>query len=708
MSNFTIDARTIFQIGRESIENITLAVSEVIKNSYDADATFCNIIIDKDKIIFHDNGTGMSFSDLELNWLRIGTNNKIKKPFTSGKKRRKIGEKGIGRFALNRIGNIIEIYTKTSIESSSLKINFNDFVNGGDLQDIQVSLKKNINSFEFDERLGNHGTIIVIHDLLDDWNEALIEKIQLECSKLTSLNKPYIMLDNNELIFDKKAIKEKQNNIDIFEIQLTNNKYSDNQSIKLNSLENYLSYSLFRMKAKIDTSSMTYTYTFSFHPYNGMESIAQHKRLDTGIGTITDIDKRGTIPLFDKNIHLGVIEVELFAYDFSALVNNFSPFKKIMPLKQVVKQNGGVKVYRNGQRVYNYGEPGIDWLELDSRRINRPGRFLSNNVLIGNIYLDRDDTNTLEEKTNREGFIANTEYIYFKKIIQYLVFEFSSKVEDIKYYIKKNLSPTKIPIDYNETIDTLSQKIESLDKIDKEDKKEIQDGLFLVRKQLDYIKDIMLNISIEAMDYLTIMHDLEKNLDGIKKLAIKHNKNDLVELVDETNDLVITQNNLIRDRSKKSYLLNDLLSNIIYRARYKFKSNHVKVCEDYTETEDENIIINKSSLIRIFDNLINNSLYWKTGKDDKIKISTKKTEKYIEIIVEDNGSGFKGDLNRLREPFVTRKINNEGLGLGLFIVGELMKKNHGSFEIDNGSSIKMGSARVRLLFRREVKNDDEA
>ena len=706
MNNFTIDARTVFQIGRESIESITLAVSEVIKNSYDADASFCNVIIDKNKVIFHDDGSGMSYENLKENWLRIGTNNKITTPFTT-KGRRKIGEKGIGRFALKRIGNIIEIYTKTSKESSFLRIDFNDFNNGGNLQDIPIILENTIKITPNEQLLGSHGTVIVISDLLEEWDESLIEKIQLECSKLTSLNKPFLMLKNNELTFDKKIIKDikNQNNYDVFDIKLSNKKYQRKQSKKINTLENYLDYSLFRMKVNIDTSLMEYTYTFSFHPYTGMDVIKKNTRVEEGTANITDVERRGLMPLFDKDIYLGKIEIELFAYDFSSLVNQFSPLKKITPLKQIVKQNGGVKVYRSGQRIYNYGEPGIDWLELDSRRVNRPGRFLSNNVLVGNVYLNRDDTSLLQEKTNREGFIANAEYQYFKKIIQCIVFEFSSKVEDIKYLIKKQLGPLKITINYDDTIDSLHEKIESLDKISKEDKEELRDGLFLVRKQLNYIKDVMLNTSIEVMDYFTIMHDLEKNLFGLIELIKKQNYSDLLELVYETNDLVARQNNLIRDKSKDLYCLNDLISNIIYRSRYKFKSAGVEVLQDFTKTKDEYIKINRSSLIRIFDNLINNSLYWRTGQHDKIKISTKKTDLFLEIIIEDNGSGFKGDLNYLKEPFVTKKLDNEGIGLGLFIVGELMKNHQGSFEIDNHSSLNSGSARVRLIFPKEVTND---
>ena len=334
MSNFTIDARTIFQIGRESIESVTLAVSEVIKNSYDADASFCYIRIEENRVIFHDNGTGMSYDGLKNNWLRIGTDNKIKKPFTN-KGRRKIGEKGIGRFALNRIGNIVEIYTKTSIESSYLKIDFNDFEVGENLQDISVKLEHTIKNKTKNQLLGDHGTIIVITDLLEEWDETLIEKIQLECSKLTSLNKSYLMLENNELIFNKDKIKKikKEKNNDIFEIKLFNKKYPNKELREVERLEEYLNYSLFRMKINIDTYSMEYIYTFSFHPYEAMDVMKKGDRIESGKDIITDIYKRGATPLANMDIDLGEIEVELFAYDFSALVNKFSPLKKNYTIK---------------------------------------------------------------------------------------------------------------------------------------------------------------------------------------------------------------------------------------------------------------------------------------------------------------------------------------------------------------------------------------
>lgn len=707
MSRFTIDAGTIFQIGRESIENVTLAVSEVIKNSYDADASYCHIIVEKNKVIIYDDGIGMSYENLQNNWLRIGTDNKIKNPFTK-KGRRKIGEKGIGRFALNRIGNIIEIYTKTGSESSYLKINFNKFIKGQDLQDIPVELgyfNNNDIDDSYRDLLVSHGTLIVISDLYEEWDEKLIEKIQLECSKLSSLNKHYLMVDDNKLIFNKEEIADirKRNNEDNFEIKLFDKKHSKNDDNDIISkLDEYLKYSLFRMKVNVDTRTMEYHYTFSFHPYEGLGVMDKDKNVQRGIDIIMDVNKRGRVPLINKDINLGKIEMELFAYDFSALVNRYSPFKKITPLKQVVKENGGIKVYRDGQRVYNYGEPGFDWLELDAKRVNRPGRFLSNNVLVGNVYLSRNDTIPLEEKTNREGFIVNKEYNYFKKIVQYIIFEFSSKVEGIKFLIKKNLGDPKIIINYDETIETLNQKINSIDSIRKEDKKELQDGLYLVKEQLNYIKNVMLNISIEAMDYFTIIHDIEKRIERMTKLVKAYSNDELIELVNDTYNIIVKQNNILRDKSRKDYILNELLSEIVYSSRYKFITEDINIIEDYSETKGEYIKINKSSLIRILDNIFNNSVYWKSGKDDTIKIYTKNHHNSIEVIIDDSGCGFRGNVDFLKEPFVTTKINDDGIGLGLFIVEELMKGQNGYLVISNNSSIKKGSAQVKLIFPKEL------
>lgn len=707
MSNsFIVDARTIFQIGRESIEDVTLAVSEIVKNAYDADANLCKIIFEEDEgivkqILFIDDGTGMTLETIKNTWLRIGTDNKVKEPFTK-KGRRKIGEKGIGRFALNRIGNKIEIYTKKeNSEGAYLSINFYDFTSGLNLQEIPI-IVRNVDSKTIHKQgIEVSGTKIIVSNLVNEWNKKEIEKIEFESSKLLSTNKNYELSENNEITYYQQ---NRDNNKDInnFQIKIIygNKLQKTKEAVEL---EQYLKYSLFRMQATIDTETMNYSYIYSFHPYDDMKRIMPEisNQIETN-KTVRDIDSKKYKKL-EKKCELGKIKIELFAYDFSALTNRYHPFNKITPLKNTVKQNGGVKVYRNTQRVYNYGELGTDWLELDSRRVNRPGRYLSNNVLIGSVHLDKENTKELIEKTNREGFINNPGYEHFKKIIQSVVFDFSAKTEEVKYKIKKYLGDSRTTVQYDETIDELIAKVDSLDDLSESNKKELKEGIFLVKKQLDFIKNVMLNTSINIMDYLTIMHDLEKNMEVICDLiGVGKLDDDLLNLAHETKTIITLQNNLIRDRTKKEYVLNTELENVLYRKRYTFKRNKINLTENFVETKDVILKFNRSSLIRILDNLIDNSIYWfdENSETNTVKVSTKMKTDVIEIIFEDNGVGFSGDLDYLTEPFVTTKTD-DGIGLGLFIIDELMKNHNGNVYIDNNSSLKENSARITLVFPKE-------
>lgn len=701
--SFSIDARTIFQLGKEAIENKELAVSELVKNAYDADAEFCNIFFEgrskhntATQIIFFDNGEGMNADQIEKNWLRIGTTNKVSEPYTK-KGRRKIGEKGIGRLALNRLGNVIEIYSKKRNEEGIyLKIDFTRFESGLNLADIPVILKE-ISSTELKKQgIIESGTKIIINQLLDLWDENAVSELVFETTKLQAPFMEYSLDKNNEIHYFNKSEKEnlqKEN----FHIRV-NHFFNIEKTEEEKQLESYLKYSLFRMHAVIDTVENTYSYLYSFHPYEEMERLYNRKQSSfVENRPLIDVSKKGNKLLTDTE-DVGKIEVELFAYDFSALVNRMSPFRRITPLKNLVRQSGGVKVYRDRQRVYNYGDPGNDWLELDIRRLNRPGRYLSNNVLIGNVELDRNQSVGLEEKTNREGFIENNFSAKFKKIIQAVVFDFSQLVEEDKFYIKKVYGEQQKRVQVDEVIDNLFLKINSLeDVISKEDSEELTESVVLCKKQIDYIKDILVNVSMNAMDFYSIFHDLEKLVEALEeRMRTLETSNEVLNNLEAITYLIKNQNDLLRDKTKKQYNFNNLVEDILYRKRYQFARENVTLETDFEASEGYSGKFNRSSFVRIFENLINNSFYWMEPQtcEKLIEIKTSMNDNFLNLSFSDNGPGFNGDVEFLKEPFVSTKIDNEGIGLGLFIIDELVKNHGGEISCDNQSTIKNGGARV--------------
>ena len=115
---YKISSRTTILLGREGVSRADGAIIELIKNTYDADADFCYIAFDLENDVLYilDNGVGMTRDIIEKAWMLIGTDNK-KYSFVSEGQRVKSGEKGIGRFALDRLGRKCVMYTKNKAES---------------------------------------------------------------------------------------------------------------------------------------------------------------------------------------------------------------------------------------------------------------------------------------------------------------------------------------------------------------------------------------------------------------------------------------------------------------------------------------------------------------------------------------------------------------------------------------------------------------
>ncbi|WP_278257209.1 hypothetical protein [Nocardioides convexus] len=109
-------------------------------------------------------------------------------------------------------------------------------------------------------------------------------------------------------------------------------------------------------------------------------------------------------------------------------------------LQEFLNESGGVRVYRDGIRVYNYGEPNNDWLGLDLRRINSPSKRISNNIVVGAVDLSLEESNGLEEKTNREGFVEGIELERLRALIIGAISVFEAERNKDKANLRKLLS----------------------------------------------------------------------------------------------------------------------------------------------------------------------------------------------------------------------------------------------------------------------------
>src|SRR5574341_1972488 len=172
---FKIDSRLLLQLGEKLVTNRAVALAELVKNSYDADATHVRVSLTNIKkpggtIIVDDNGSGMPLSAFRNTWMRIATIDKEKNPISQKYKRQKAGEKGIGRFACRRISKRLRIKSIAITEDGhkeelSAFFDWTAFSPGSDVDKIPVKYSTK----PVDDKIPT-GTTLILEDTKDSWN----------------------------------------------------------------------------------------------------------------------------------------------------------------------------------------------------------------------------------------------------------------------------------------------------------------------------------------------------------------------------------------------------------------------------------------------------------------------------------------------------------------------------------------------------------
>ncbi|MDR1198904.1 MAG: ATP-binding protein [Prevotellaceae bacterium] len=253
-------ARLLTMLGEQLIKNEQIALAELIKNSYDADANWVKVsfvdfgdkmeIANNSKIIIEDNGCGMSLETIEKSWMNPATPNKKvgkgEEKRTLAKNRVIQGEKGIGRFAILKLGRTITITTRLKDSNKEYVIDYDlssyddDFltVAGQEkelyIDDIAINVYSQqptqiidreviVNSQKYPEN-NHNGTKIEISNLKGEWSKRKIEDVNKESQKLQS-------------IFDKIFEKQSNDNFEIgFEVNNERISVSDKTIEKLSNL----------------------------------------------------------------------------------------------------------------------------------------------------------------------------------------------------------------------------------------------------------------------------------------------------------------------------------------------------------------------------------------------------------------------------------------------------------------------------------------
>jgi anti-sigma regulatory factor (Ser/Thr protein kinase) len=676
-ANFKPRARLLIQLGDQLIKNESIALVELVKNSYDADANKVNIYMEnvdsqeEGIIIIEDDGYGMSADIVENVWLEPGSDFKTKQIenlIVSPKYNRlPIGEKGIGRFGVHKLGNKIELTTKAkNSKEVYVRIDWTDFDNYKYLEDVPIKIiERDIPKiFKEDET----GTSITISNLRKTWERGIAREVK---RSITALSSPFETDDSFTPKFD---ILDKPGWFDGL--------------LKWDDIKDY---SLFNFKVTMEGNTIS-KFEYRFTPWETMtklfpRDIDENEKIVDALKSLRFKNEKNKEDYFSlSDFKIGKVIFEGYIFDLDSFVLKLGVSDK-KGFKAYMKSNGGVKVFREGLRVYDYGEPENDWLGLDYRRFQQPTKAVSNNLILGAVHIEREFSSDLKEKTNREGFVENDAYKAFKDSILHSL----DIIETLRYSDKRKLKeiygPTPKSSPVMSTIGEAKLFVEN--KVgDKDVKKQIVKYLTKIESDYKRVSENLLKAAGAGLSMSVVVHEVEKIVYEVTKVLKTEKGSDRVlKLVTHLSSLIDGYAEIIRKSSKSTQDINEVIEQALFNVEYRLASHKIELIKEYQNySGSKNIKVAKNLLIGSLMNVIDNSIHWLQQKyitsvengikfNKKILVDIADSKDYINVIIADNGTGFLIPTDDITEPFVTAKSG--GIGLGLHITSEIMEAQQG-------------------------------
>ena len=694
---FKTRARLLCQLGEQLIKSESVALLELVKNSYDADASICDVKIQSPEnaevgsITITDDGTGMDYETIVRSWLEIGTSNKEEKKQdgyrTPKYNRICLGEKGIGRFGVHRLGRKIEVITKMKKKKECvLRIDWDQIKSSRYIEELPVKLEEREPVY-FTK---STGTLIKITKLRNSWTRGTLREV---ARSINTLNSP----------FESKGS---------FSVKIDTN----NDWLKgLLTYDDIKDKSLYEFSLKIKGNEIT-DFSYDFTPYPELSKVKKRHISDDEFHPlrriVKTINKNEFIDINISKYAIGEVLIKGILFDLDSKILNLGISSGIKDLKNYLAVNGGVKVFRDNMRIWDYGEADNDWLDLDAKRVNQPSFKLSNRLILASVYLNSEESSDLVEKANREGFVDNDAYKEFKEACSYAI-------EKVEFY--RNQDKERMHKAYS----TKSKEIPVLDSIDdvKEIvKKEIDNDSVVEKliKKLDRISEDYTRITNNliksagtGLNLVAVLHQIEKIIKEIRS-ALKENTDStefIKNEVEQLGQLVEGYGLLAQNYKPELQELNKLVDQAIRNDLFRFKKHGISIINNYAKKEKKYIgACSVNFLVNATMNIFDNSIWWlKYSKTTEPKIYidiVDDFEGFSTIVIADNGPGFTLTKDELISPFVTTKPAGAGMGIGLHLTNEIMKSLRGKLifpepnEFDISEDFRNGAI-VALAFKAE-------
>jgi signal transduction histidine kinase len=681
---FSVDAALLRELGERLVGKPHIALAELVKNGYDADATEVTIKVypEKDLIEVQDTGNGMDRKEFEDFWMRIGSTHKEKLKKSKHFERPMTGSKGVGRLSVQFLASKLELQTtseKNLKKTLIANVDWDEAVKSDLLTRARVDIREEIRK-ESDP--SKKGTTIILSGLKHDWkDEKFVSNLAKE---IWWLQPPFRKLKPGSKISDTSQ----ENTFDI-KFESSNKKLTDEFNWQIHAIMDTWNAKLVgrctkgKLNLALEFSGKKAEY------YSHEFPNCKFKEAD--------------------------FEIRIFS------LNKRQPYGiKLAEARDYLEIYGGIHVYDGGFHLPYYGLKENDWLKIEhdhamrtrtSKLLPEELRFhggslsflpnLSRVFGVVNVDTSKEDKETgLKILITRDRLQGNTALDDLVVTIRWAMDLYANEEAKRSYEEQKADSDIESPKEKFERVEEVLAKYRN--EIPDAAYSEIQEGIRKVTIAVESEAEKMVKktsllgpLATAGISSLAFQHELKRQFRSIEDIVFKidqiniDDKESQKALLRLKEDLISWVESARATNALFTYLADS--DNIKTRKRFKAK-NIIEDIKDQvrilgrgvsieTDRIDENLLMPKATFPEwssIFQNVFLNAFNAVLDSEKKIiEVSSRFKDGYHEILVQDTGSGVDlADSENLFEPFVRKlKISPErqalgygGTGLGLTIV----------------------------------------
>ena len=739
--SFRPHARLLTMLGEQLIKNERIALVELIKNAYDADAERVEVRFENfddnmtpnecSAIVVRDDGSGMTVDTLRNDWMNPATPSKHLAKLdglgrTPGKGRTLQGEKGIGRFAVLKLGREIRIASRQSANDPEAVLTWDfsrfddDFVSeNGDRQTVFLDqIRADVSQAEPDA-LANveHGTVIVIRNLKGRWGKPAITRLGRDVLALTD---PISRITGREAPSPLEIV--------IYFNEQRQVVVEEQGAERLRALIEEKA--VLNLRGRFDSSGAAFTIDSKNTLIDKTVSLDDPRI--TGLWVWRErcreaqFDTPDQLALSGLDLRLddfecGDFAFHFFIFDFARGIDGRYTLK---PQDRTLLREHRIYLYRDGVRVYPYGDPDDDWLEIDTARgTGRAGNFLSNDQTIGWIDITHDDNPQLRDKTNREGLIesggAARDLVFLVKLFlsyvkQYPVARYQHK--QVQRSTARLVDDQAVAADLAAFREDLKKaghrsQAKAAAKIAKHYKRE---RAHLV-KRAEITEDLAgVGMSVEMASHdimllLTRAQGITRQLARAAHLEENPRVSDLTDRLIGVLQLVVEGMGDVQTlfksarRRRKRLKIVPLLEKIHQIYKPLLEERSIRYSTEIKGTPPLVASTTDGVVMQVLINLFDNAAYWlESVSADAREICVTLDSDRGDLIFADSGPGIDSeDLPYIFDAFYSGK-GQDGRGLGLYIARQLLERHDYRIGVAEEHDWILGGANFMVSFVKEV------